>query len=560
MQSSPFIRVAGLSRSFGDLRVLTDVTFTVHGGSRAGLIGQNGSGKSTLLRIMAGQDRPDSGTVEVSGGARVGLLWQDFPLAPESSVDEATRAAQRDLFAIRTAVERAGEALAAHPGDEALAATFEDALADAERSEVWSLEAIRDETLAGLGLGEVGGQRPVGTLSGGQRSRLCVACLLLSRPDILLLDEPTNHMDDSAAEFLQRTLVGWRGPVIAASHDRAFLDAIATEILDLDPVPGGLGEDGLSGVTRTRGRYSDHVLARLDEREAWESQYAAEQAEMRRLRGKARRDHQVGHAGRAPRTEGGMAKKFYGDRNARVVKRRVDDAERRLDTLEGSQVRRPPRDLVFAGLDAAGAPRSKGGQGNQVGIHLRGAGVLGRLAPVTLDLGEGQKILVVGANGSGKSTLLSMLAGRLRPTEGTVAVEGRLGLLTQDPVPADPSRTAAEAYLAAVGPAVAEAMPLASFGLLHPRDANRPVGVLSTGQLRRLDLAIVLANPPSILALDEPTNHLSLDLSTALEALLPDYPGTVVVASHDRWLRQRWEGPILRLEPVPNRQPPPDAR
>lgn len=535
MQSSPHIRVSGISRSFGDLRILTDITFTVHQGARAGLIGQNGSGKSTLLRIMAGLDQPDSGTVEAPG--RVGLLWQDFPLSLDRSLAHATVAAQQELLDLRVSIERAGEALAADPSNPALSARLDEALAAAERADVWSLETTRDETLAGLGLADIDRDRPVSSLSGGQRSRLALACLLLSRPDTLLLDEPTNHLDDDAADFLQRTLSTWQGPVVAASHDRAFLDAIATEILDLDPVPTKL-DDRLAGITRTRGRYSDHVLARLDEREAWEQQFREEQSQLRKLRSRARRDHQVGHAGRAPRTEAGAAKKFYADRNARVVKRRVDDAERRLESLEDNQVRRPPRKLVFAGLQTAGAPIS------EAGIHLRQAGVAGRLAPVTLDVTSGGKLLVEGQNGSGKSTLLALLAGMLEPTEGTVSVNGRVGLLIQDPVPTDHDLTASEAYRAAVGDG---APALSDFGLLPPRDLNRAVGVLSTGQLRRLELAIVLADPPPILALDEPTNHLSLDLGTAIEAALPHYPGIVVIASHDRWLRRRWEGQVLRL-------------
>lgn len=555
--SAPFIRAAGVSRSFGDHQVLSDVSFTVHAGARAGLIGQNGSGKSTLLRLLAGVDQPDAGAVEVPVGARVGLLWQDFPLPAEVSVTETVRRAQAPLLLLRDRVERAGAALAEAPEDPGRTRALDEALDAAQRADAWTAEAAADATLAGLGLGGLEPGRTVATLSGGQRSRLMLACLLLERPDVLLLDEPTNHLDDAAADFLRRTLLAWRGPVLAASHDRAFLDDVATEILDLDPVPspvaGGAGsgegspDEGAAvrGLTRTRGRYSDHVLARLDEREAWERRYASEQGELRRLRARAREAHTVGHPGAEPRSEGGAAKKFYADRNARVVKRRVDDAARRREALEASQVRRPPRELVFRGLDAAGTPKSAA-----AGLTLREAAVAGRLAPVTLDAGPGEQVLVEGPNGSGKSTLLAVLDGGLAPTSGTATVRGRVGLLAQDPAPLDPDVTVERAYRAAVGDARADEVPLTAFGLIHPRDLARPAGVLSTGQLRRLELAIVLADPPDVLALDEPTNHLSLDLATALEELLPGYSGIVVVASHDRWLRRRWRGRVLELAPA----------
>lgn len=550
----PFIRARGVSVSFADLHVLTDVTVTVHAGARAGLIGANGSGKTTLLRALAGVLEADAGTVEVPGSARIGLLSQEFPLSLTWTVGDCTREAIRPLSDMAVTVERVGSALADSPEDPALRAELSRALAEAEAHDVWTLDVDRERMLAGLGLAGVAATRPVGTLSGGQRARLHLACVLLARPDVLLLDEPTNHLDDAAAAHLAGVLTAWRGPVIAASHDRAFLDDIATEILDLDPVPTTVGprldpgtgvDSGVAvhGLTRTRGRYSDHVLARLDERDAWEERFSREQSELKRLRARTRSDQRVGHAGRAPRTEGGAAKKFYSDRNARVVRRRVDDARRRFDALEGTQVRRPPRELAFRGLDVAGDPDAAG-----AALRLRGAGVSGRLAPVTLDLAAGDHLLVTGPNGSGKSTLAALLAGRLAPDTGSVEVSGLVGLLAQDPPVADGGITVEAAYGDRVGEARAAKVPLSSFGLIAPRDAARPVGELSTGMRRRLDLACLLADPPAVLVLDEPTNHLSLDLATALEALLPDYPGIVVVASHDRWLRRSWRGRTLELE------------
>ena len=543
---SPVISVDGISRSFGDHHVLTDVTFSVHSGARAGLIGQNGSGKTTLLRILAGEDEPDAGAVHVPAGSTVALLHQDSPITPSMGVDAAAAEAQSPQRAAIRAVEEASAAMESIDEGEAAALALERALALADRTDAWTMDADRERVLAGLGLGGVDPSREVRTLSGGQLSRLRLARLLLSRPDILLLDEPTNHLDDGAAAFLASLLEGWRGPVIAASHDRAFLDDVATEILDLDPAPSGLegaasapassiSDRNVRGLTRTRGRYTDHLMARLDEREAWERRYSAEQAELKRLRAQARDSHTVGHLGREPRTEARASKKFYSDKNARVVKRRVDDATRRFEELEASQVRKPPKELVFRGLGASGRePRG------DASLLARDVAVAGRLAPVTFDLRAGDQLLVTGANGSGKSTLLAVLAGELEATGGSWSATGRVGLMAQNPRGFAADATVREAYAAAVGAAVAAEVPVETFGLLHPRDLSRPVGELSTGTLRRLDLAIELADPPEVLALDEPTNHLSLDVVTALEDALPGYPGIVIVASHDRWLRRRW--------------------
>ncbi|WP_164996695.1 ATP-binding cassette domain-containing protein [Actinomyces minihominis] len=246
-----------------------------------------------------------------------------------------------------------------------------------------------------------------------------------------------------------------------------------------------------------------------------------------------------------------IAKKFYGDRNARVVSRRVGEVERKLTELERDQVAKPPRPLHFAGLGAEADSKRQG-----IAVSAAGITVKGRLSPVSFRLEPGEHLLVTGANGTGKSTLLQVLAGLLPPSSGEVTAldaRGSIGMLHQEVFLPDPhqrglARTATQAYADAVGEAQAEAVPLANFGLLEPRDLNRPLASLSVGQHRRVELASLLAHPPHLLLLDEPTNHLSLALATALEEQIPDYPGTVIVASHDRWLRARWQGRILPLQ------------
>ena len=543
------LRIDGLSVQIAGTHILTNLSFTVTPGQRIGLIGENGSGKSTLLHAVHGslpRGATTAGTIDTGSGshrARVGLLHQQAPFAPTDTIGQALESA----VAVERQVARDLEA-AADPYDEKAYATAIDL---AERFDIWETDSRISATLAGLGLSHIPTDRPTGELSGGQQARLSLAWLLLNRPDILLLDEPTNHLDDAAMTYLVSVLSAWKGPVLFASHDRAFLDTAASGIVDLDPAPSMVGEDG--GVTRYTGNYSDYLAARDDVRVRWERQYRDEQAELKRLRAGVRDNHTVGHVGALPRTEGKLAKKFYADRNAKVVSRRVNDSRSRLEKLEEEQVRKPPKELTFAGLTASSMAGATREPADGPVVVASGIVVEGRLPETSLTLNGTEKLMVTGPNGSGKSTLLSVLAGQLTPDSGSLTVTGvRTGYLTQDVALPDPhdrgdDRTVERAYRDLVGEELADEVPLSTFGLIHPRDESRPLVELSLGQQRRVALAVLLADPPEVLLLDEPDNHLSLSLVTALEEAIPDYPGAVVVASHDRWLRQRWTGGRLEL-------------
>ena len=566
--SALHLRVDGLSFSFGAHRVLTDVSFTVPAGDRVGVIGENGAGKSTVLRAIAGALAPTAGTVSVNAPddapAVIGLLHQEPPFAPGDTVAQALEAAVARARAAEDAVVRLGDALASDADDPATMDAYSRALAEAERLGAWRIDARIDATVSGVGLSAIDRTRATGTLSGGQRSRLALAWLLVNEPDVLLLDEPTNHLDDAATAYLTRVLTAWRGPVLMASHDRAFLDETATSLLDLDPSPlphevaGPLVQDGTGtgiGATRFTGSYSAYLVARAEARTRWERQHHDEQAELARLRAAIGEQQIVGHVDWRPRSGVRMAQKFYADRNAKVVSRRVGDARSRWEELEARQIRQPPAELRFRGLTAAGLPPA--GDAGEPAVTVVDVAVADRLPPTSISIGHGEKWLVTGANGSGKSTLLSLLAGDLAPTAGRVVRAGgaRVSLLAQDAGVGMPPASAVDAtvddvYERIVGAERAEQVPLRTFGLLADRDRRRPVAALSVGQRRRLALAVLLADPPEVLLLDEPTNHFSLALVTALEDALRTYPGAVVVASHDRWLRHRWTGHHLDLSPA----------
>lgn len=528
------LRADGVGISFGDRRVFADLALTVSPGQRVGLLGENGAGKSTLLAVLAGELEPDAGRVERP--TATALLRQEVradPAAPLTAILEAELGALR---ALETELQAAGEALAGD--DPAAADRYAVLLEAAEVAELWTLDARRDELLDGLGVGHLPLDRRVGEVSGGQRSRLALAALLLARPDALLLDEPTNHLDDAAVAFLAGRLRAWRGPVLFASHDRAFLDEVATGLVDIDPAAS-------DGVTRYGGGYTDYLAAKAAERARWEARFAEEDREQSRLEHAVAVTARELAPGRPRRDNEKMGYDFRADHHQQQVARRIRNAAVRLDGLRDARVAEPPPLLSFAGIPAG----SHVLDGDEPLLAVEGARVDGRLTLPELELAPDARLLVTGSNGAGKSTLLGLLAGRIAPDAGRVRRRKglRVAVLEQDVRWADPSRTPRELYERTVGERRAAELPISALGLLAAHDLDRPVGRLSIGQQRRTALALIVARPPHAFLLDEPTNHLSLALATELEEALGGYPGAVVVASHDRWLRRRWEGPELSL-------------
>ncbi|MFF9131225.1 ABC-F family ATP-binding cassette domain-containing protein [Streptomyces sp. NPDC014806] len=528
----PALLAHDLVRDLGGRRVLDGVGLTASPGHRIGLIGENGVGKSTLLRVLAGVDEPDAGSV--SRPADIGFLHQELPFDAASTVGAVLQDALREAREDLAGLDRLGRELARVPEDDPahreLLAAYGARLEQAQDRESWDADRRAALVLERLGLGAVAHDRTLGSLSGGQRGRLALAALLVRRPSALLLDEPTNHLDDGAAAFLEEQLRGLPGTVVVASHDRAFLDAVCTDLVDL---------------VRYGGNYSAYVSEKRAERERWGRRYAEEQEELERLRHAAGVTAHRLAPDRGPRDNEKMG---YGHRAGRVqsqISRRVRSANRRLEELERTRVAEPPAPLRFV----LPQPAADTEEGLEPLVSLRDVRVPGRLSLSGLDVAATERLLVTGGNGVGKSTLLAVLAGRLA-AEGEVHRRPGLtvGLLTQDTVFERPKRTARDTYALTVGPERAERLPLVRLGLLAEADLDKPVGQLSVGQRRRLALALLMARPPHLLLLDEPTNHLSPRLCDELEEALGTAPGAIVVASHDRWLRHRWQGRELRLE------------
>ncbi|MBB6171992.1 macrolide transport system ATP-binding/permease protein [Nocardiopsis mwathae] len=530
---APLLHARDLAKAYGNEPVFDGVCLDVAPGQRLGLVGENGAGKSTLLRLLAGIEDPDGGAV--ARPSDTGFLHQEVPYPGRMSLAEVVEEALAPSRAVEDRLARLAADMNDRPGDTAVFAAYAEALERAEAQEVWDADRRAGLVLAGLGLDALEPGRRLAEMSGGQRTRLGLAALLIRRPRALLLDEPTNHLDDAAVEFLERYLRGMPGAVVVTSHDRLFLDEVCTGILDLDP--------SRSGPTYYGGAYTFYLREKRVERERWEQQHRAEQEELRRLRRSVHSTARKVGQFRPMKDGNKMDYDGMGEAVQKQISRRVRNAERRLTELERDQVAKPPRPL---GFDSALTGESAAG-GNA--LIARGIEVPGRLALDHLDLPADGRLLVTGPNGAGKSTLLQVLARRIAPARGSV--QWRRGttaaLLEQDVHYQRPDLTPRR-YYAAMTAGRTGVPPLGELGLVAERDVDRPVGQLSVGQRRRLALALLVGNAPNVLLLDEPTNHISLRLAGELEEALGSAPGAVVVASHDRWLRRGWDGPELRLD------------
>jgi macrolide transport system ATP-binding/permease protein len=529
-----------LTHAYHGRTVLAGVVVIAGAGERLGLVGQNGAGKSTLLRLLAGRERPDGGSVIRHGD--IGYLAQEPELPDGATIGEAVDAA---LSRFRTLEARMRDLEARMAGGEDVLTEYGEVLAEYEDHGGWSADARAAKALGGLGLGDLPPDRPVATLSGGQRARLVLALVLVRAPEILLLDEPTNHLDDDALAYLEGASCEHPGVLVAASHDRAFLDAVCTSILELDPsfTVTADGEPAV-GPSRYSGAYSEYLSDKAAARARWEQAYAAWNDEMNALQAAIKHTaRQVGHAKRAPRDNDKFAPHFFAQRSDAAVARRVRDAENRIERLREQRVPKPPKPLAFSAALTSDVPTG-------VLISAREIDVPGRITIDALDVSADTRLLITGPNGAGKSSLLAVLAGALEPERGRVMLARglRIGWLPQEGAFPDPTATALQVFAAGrAGAPEDHQADLVGLGLLPPRGVHTPVGRLSLGQQRRLALARLLTSSPHVLLLDEPTNHLSLTLVEELEAAVLGSKLPVVAVSHDRWLRRRWTGDELRL-------------
>ena len=536
-----------VTKSYNDNLVLDGVTCAISAGERVGLVGENGSGKSTLLRLFAGLEHPDDGKLIVEAEGGLGYLPQDAPLPPEQTIAEVIDDALADLRTIEARLRQLEPVLG--EADELTLAEYGILATAFELRGGYDADARVQQAMHGLGLAGIGVDRRVGSLSGGERVRLCLAAVLAASPEVLLLDEPTNHLDDAALTWLEDHLRTRRGTTVAVSHDRVFLERVVTSLIEVDVDRHGLKRygDGYAGYV------AEHAAARR----RWEQAHERWKDEVGRLEETAATTARRVAVGRSMKDNNKMGYDRHAGRVQDSVSSRVRNAEQRLRRLRESPVAQPPKPLRFATALTAGQ-RARGGGRLLDAVEVS---VEGRLSRVDLAVRAGERLLVSGPNGSGKSTLLRVLCGELVSDSGSVTLRGRAAYLAQDSVIDHPEDTVFASFVRGRGGAPhAHVKSLMSLGLFSRERLMVPVGQLSTGQRQRLALARALCDNADILLLDEPTNHLSLALIEEVEAAWEVFEGALVVASHDRRLRERWTGEhlVLPAEPLSAESGPED--
>ncbi|MFE9045784.1 ABC-F family ATP-binding cassette domain-containing protein [Streptomyces sp. NPDC007818] len=520
--------------SRGERILLDRASLSVRPGERVGIVGENGAGKSTLLHLLAGATAPDEGRVvtRTEGGMR--LLRQTPELPPESTVADAVDDALADFRAMEGRLRALEARLDGGSADDL--AAYGELLTAYELRGGYEADTRVDKAFHALGIAHIARDRRLGTLSGGEQARLGIACAVAAAPEVLLLDEPTNHLDAAALDWLEESLRDHRGTVVAVSHDRVFLEGVTTTLVEVDTDRRDLVRHG-DGYAGFRAARDAARRRRQQEFEDW-------RAETERLEVYAEGVAHAVAAGRDRKDNNKMAYDRAGGRVQASVSGRVRNARERLRRLRDRPVTEPAPPLAFAAHPETGSVEGEL-------IALDGVRVDRRLSVDTLALAAGERLLVHGGNGAGKSTLLRVMAGDLRPDQGEVRRRGRTGFLAQEIT----VRRPAEPLLAAFGHGLGLGLDedglterILSYGLFRPADLTVPVGALSAGQLRRLALARLLARPADLLLLDEPANHLALGLVEELEQALEEWPGAVVVVSHDRALRRRFTGRIRRMD------------
>ena len=513
--------VQGVSKSFGMKSVLKDISLTLQQGARMGLIGVNGSGKSTLFRLIAGQMEPDEGSISLMRGTRVGMLTQEADIQSDLTVREELSRVFEPVREMERRLRALEEEMAQKHEDEAelsrlsreyarLTDRFEDAGGYEWPSRIQGV-------LAGLGFAKGREDQPASVLSGGEKTRLCLARLLLTQPDLLMLDEPTNHLDLSSIQWLEDTLKKYRGTVLIISHDRYFMNSVCD----------CMAEISMRRLVQYEGNYDQFTVKRQADIERQIREYKLQQAEIARQQAIIQR---------------------YRMYNREKSIRAAESREKRLEKME--RLERPVDEQhVRFSFEA----RRRTGD-DVLKVHGLAKGFEGRrlFENFDLNLRAGDRVAIIGPNGVGKSTLLNIIARKLKADAGEVEFGANvdLGYYEQHQTGLDPEKDVLNELW--------DAFPLLDLDrvrsvlalfLFTGDDVYKKISMLSGGEKGRVSLCKLMLKRDNLLLLDEPTNHLDMDSREVLEGALEDFDGTILTVSHDRYFINRVADRIIEMRP-----------
>lgn len=529
-----------ISKSYGVQSVLKDISFSISARDRIGLIGPNGCGKTTLIRIITGQEKPDSGTISLTrSGLRIGSLAQGFGITSGSTIASTLNLADGKNSDLETKIASLAVALSNDPDDPDLQTCY-----DATLAQLSTINLHPESILAPLGLADIPLDTPVHHLSGGQKTRLGLARILLNSPHLLLLDEPTNHLDISMLEWLENWLNNFHGAMLIVSHDRSFLDNTVTTILELDPTK--------HDIKRYPGNYTDYVEQRIIEREHLTQAWQDQQEEIAQLRAAASHLRGLTKMKKGGKADGGdkLAKGFFGNRASKNAAGRAKHLEARIEKLLNEDRIERPRPSWQLKLDF-GAPAHLSKDvliTKSLSVGYTQAYPL--ITGLDLQIHAGQRIVMTGENGAGKTTLLRTITGQIQPLSGTLKLgdKVKMGFIPQEQEWLDPNLSGLETILKVASFNETEARHFLHFFLFSGDDPLRPNGSYSYGERARLMLAVLVAQGCTFLVMDEPINHLDIPSRARFEQALSSFKGAVLTVIHDRYFIQSFAEELWIIE------------
>ena len=500
--------------------IIEKASFHVNAGDKVGIVGRNGAGKTTLLSMLTGELSADQGEFFVSAETNIGYLKQRDNFSTENTVLQEMNEIFKDLYTLEEEIHLAADRVAANPDNIRLAERLDDLQMEYERKGGYTYKSEITGILNSMAFGEEFYNKKISSLSGGERTRLALAALLLEKPDILLLDEPTNHLDIGTLKWLEQYLFSYKGTVMIVSHDRYFLDRTVNRIFEVEN----------HKVTCYEGNYSAYAVKKQQRREADLRAYNNQQREIARQEEIIRKmkQHNTEHL-----TKRALSREKRLDMIDRLEK---PDSEPGKMKIHFKQNFKSGNDVILA----EELSKSFGW-----GTHLN------RLfEKVNLDIKRGERICIVGPNGVGKTTLLRILLGELDPTSGYLKIGHNVafGYYDQGQLLLNNSNTVLEELKESYRLYTdTEMRSILGRFLFRGDDVFLTVGSLSGGEKARLSLLKMMLSGANTLILDEPTNHMDIDSKEVFEEALLEFPGTVIVVSHDRYFLQKIPTRILEL-------------